>query len=95
MLAKALYERESDTPQEFHEPSAGCDNANGAAWNLPTDRLTELKKSVDYIMKSAKRNFKKNADEGQWYSSTVVPLMQQILGWPDHDDLDKLMTLNT
>ncbi|KAL9595110.1 MAG: hypothetical protein Q9179_005110 [Wetmoreana sp. 5 TL-2023] len=77
-----LYEDEADTPRKSRLAPRLHEYLPDTDLNIPADFRQSVKATVEQVVRATARNTRLAAHERQWGLTTVAPLINEVLKWP-------------
>ncbi|KAL9027271.1 MAG: hypothetical protein Q9196_004182, partial [Gyalolechia fulgens] len=82
LALKHRYEEDSHTPRKSRQPPFSRQYLPQEDGSIPPSCQDGAKVVVDQAVRNAERNHQEGAHEGQWRSTVVMPLINEVLRWP-------------
>ncbi|KAL8645638.1 MAG: hypothetical protein Q9210_006598 [Variospora velana] len=82
LALKHHYEEESHTPRKSRQPPYARQYLPQEDGSIPPSCQEGAKVAVDQAVRNAERNHLEGAHEGQWRTTVVTPLINEVLRWP-------------
>ncbi|KAI4182004.1 MAG: hypothetical protein LQ346_006664 [Caloplaca aetnensis] len=82
LALKHRYEEDSHTPRRSRQPPFAAQYLPQHDGSIPPSCQEGAKVVVDQAVRNAERNHREGAHEGQWRTTVVTPLINEVLRWP-------------
>ncbi|KAL8904219.1 MAG: hypothetical protein Q9207_003407 [Kuettlingeria erythrocarpa] len=82
LALKHRYEEDSLTPRKSRQPPFAGQYLPQQDGSIPPSCQEGAKAVIDQAVRNAERNHREGAHEGQWRTTVVTPLINEVLRWP-------------